>query len=150
MRNRLKWLGSMLLCAIAMVATGWCEQPEEATVCQLKNDPKAYNHKLVEVNGFVSHAFEDFTIFDPTCGKYPNVWLEYGGTVKSGTMYCCGVTADRKRPNELQVENIAIPLVNNQQLQDFEKAIQPPFRLNLRFAFLVEIAADLSDFLRQA
>lgn len=40
------------------------DQPEKLTACQLKNDPAAYNHKLVEVTGFVSHDFEDFTIFD--------------------------------------------------------------------------------------
>lgn len=84
------------------------EQPATVTICQLKSDPAPYNHKLVEVTGFVSHAFEDFTVFDPTCPSYPGVWLEYGGKAKSGTMYCCGVTADRHRPNEMKVEDISI------------------------------------------
>jgi len=79
------------------------EQPATVTICQLKSAPAAYNHKLVEVTGFVSHAFEDFTVFDPTCPSWPGVWLEYGGKAKSGTMYCCGVTADRHRPKELKV-----------------------------------------------
>lgn len=128
MNNVLKCFISVLLCAAATVATGWCEEPQKATLRQLKSDPQSYNHRLVEVTGFVSHAFEDFTIFDPACGEYPNVWLEYGGTVKSGTMYCCGVPDDRKRHKELQVENIQIPLVNNERFQEFENAIQPPFR----------------------
>jgi hypothetical protein len=51
------------------------EQPATVTICQLKSDPAAYNHKLVEVTGFVSHAFEDFTVFDPTCPSWPGVWL---------------------------------------------------------------------------
>src|SRR5215471_3972788 len=85
-------------------------QPATVTICQLKSDPAAYNHKLVEVTGFVSHAFEDFTVFDPTCPSWPGIWLEYGGMRKSGTMYCCGVTADRHRPKELKVEDISIPL----------------------------------------
>jgi len=38
------------------------EQAEKLTACQLKNGPAAYNHKLVEVTGFVSHDFEDFTL----------------------------------------------------------------------------------------
>jgi len=104
------------------------EQPTSATVCQLKSDPAGYNHKLVEVTGFVSHAFEDFTIFDPTCSSWPAVWLEYGGKAKSGTMYCCGVTADRHRPKELKVEDIAISLIDNEQFREFDKIIQPPFR----------------------
>src|SRR5439155_20768565 len=103
------------------------EQPESITVCQLKSDPAAYNHKLVEVTAFVSHGFEDFSLFDPTCPSWPGVWLEYGGKRKSGTMYCCGVTADRHRPKELKVEDIAIPLTDNDQLREFDRLIQPPF-----------------------
>jgi hypothetical protein len=104
------------------------EKPAAVTICQLKSDPAAYSHKLVEVTGFVSHAFEDFTVFDPTCPSWPGVWLEYGGKAKSGTMYCCGVTAERHRPNELKVEDISIPLVDNDQFREFDKVIQPPFR----------------------
>jgi hypothetical protein len=115
----------MLFCAGAAVAE---EQPATVTVCQLKSDPAAYNHKLVEVTGFVSHAFEDFTIFDPTCSSWPAVWLEYGGKAKSGTMYCCGVTADRHRLKEMKVEDIPIPLTDNEQFREFDKLIQPPFR----------------------
>lgn len=111
------------------VAISACkEQPEKLTACQLTNDPAAYNHKLVEVTGFVSHDFEDFTIFDPTCPSWPAIWLEYGGKAKSGTMYCCGVTADRHRPNEMKIEGIPIPLADNEQFREFDKLIQPPFR----------------------
>jgi hypothetical protein len=104
------------------------DQPEKLTACQLKNDPAAYNHKLVEVTGFVSHDFEDFAIFDPTCPSWPAIWLEYGGKAKSGTMYCCGVTADRHRLKEMKVEDISIPLTDNEQFREFDKLIQPPFR----------------------
>lgn len=104
------------------------EQPALVTICQLESDPAAYNHKLVEVTGFVSHAFEDFTVFDPICPSRLGVWLEYGGKGKSGTMYCCGVTADKHRANELKVEGISIPLIDNDQFREFDKVIQPPFR----------------------
>jgi hypothetical protein len=119
----------VLAFVFCVVAIGPCEeQPQSVTVCQLKSDPPSYNHKLVEVTGFVSHDFEDFTLFDPTCPSWPAVWLEYGGTAKSGTMYCCGVTADRNRPQEMVLENIPIPLVENDQFREFDKQIQPPFR----------------------
>src|SRR5579862_3607968 len=119
----------LLACLATFVAISACEeQPEKLTACQLKNDPGAYNHQLVEVTGFVSHDFEDFTIFDPTCTSWPAIWLEYGGKAKSGTMYCCGVTADRHRPNEMKVEDIPIPLTDNEQFREFDKLIQPPFR----------------------
>jgi len=104
------------------------ERSKTVTVCQLKGDPAAYNHKLVEVTGFVSHAFEDFTVSDPTCSSWPGIWPEYGGTRKSGTMYCCGVTADRSRPKELKVEDILIALTDDEHFREFDKLIQPPFR----------------------
>jgi len=118
-------LGCLLLTIVGSAFSQ--EQPTSVTVCQLKNDPPAFNHKLVEVTAFVSHAFEDFTLFDPTCSSWPAVWLEYGGKAKSGTMYCSGVTADRHRPNEMKVEDIAIPLTDNEQFREFVKLIQPPF-----------------------
>jgi hypothetical protein len=104
------------------------EQPDRVSLCQLKSDPAAYNHKLLEVTGFVSHDFEDFTLFDPTCPSWPAVWLEYGGKSKSGTMYCCGVTADRHRSKELVVESIPIPLTEDDQFHEFDRLIQTPFR----------------------
>lgn len=113
---------------IAAVVLGRGQEPVKTTVCEVKSDPAAFNHKLVEVTGFVSHDFEDFTLFDPTCDSWPAIWLEYGGTSKSGTMYCCGVTNDRHRPQQLLVENIPIPLVTNEQFRQFERAIQTPFR----------------------
>jgi len=98
--------------------------PLKISVCQLKNDPKAYNQKLVEVTGFVSHGFENFHIFDPACESWPDPWLEYGGTTASGTMYCCGVTAERSRPQPLVVEGITVELVDDARLKEFDKLIR--------------------------
>jgi hypothetical protein len=117
------------LCVLGWYGTAQCqEQPEKVTVCQLRNAPPTYNHKLIEVTAFVSHDFEDFTVFDPTCPSWPGVWLEYGGTSKSGTMYCCGVTGDRHRPEELVVENISVALTVNDEFRKFDRLVQPPFR----------------------
>ena len=90
--------------------------------------PRPTTDKLIEISGFVSHAFEDFSVSDPSCSSWPGIWLEYGGSSKSGTMYCCGETANRDRPSELVIDKITIPLLKNQQFQQFDKAIQPPFR----------------------
>lgn len=56
----------------------FCENAERVSVCQLKNDPAAFNHHLVEVTAFVSHDFEDFSVFDPDCQSRFDIWLEYG------------------------------------------------------------------------
>lgn len=63
---------------------------EKISVCALRRDPAAYNHTLIEVDGIVSHGFEDFTLSGPDCGQGLGIWLEYGGLVNSNTMYCCG------------------------------------------------------------
>src|SRR2546423_8120550 len=76
-------------------------EPEKISLCQLKSDPAKYNHKLIKVTGFISHGFEVFSISDPDCPAWPGVWLEYGGTRASGTVYCCGVPAIRTRPKPL-------------------------------------------------
>jgi hypothetical protein len=115
--------------ALSFASSAFCqEKPDRVTLCQLKRDPAAYNHKLVEVSGIVSHGFEDFTLSDPTCASWPAVWLEYGGKSKSGTMYCCGVSADRHRSKELVVEGLQIPLTKDDQFSKFDKLIQAPFR----------------------
>ena len=97
--------------------------PPRISVCQLKSDPLAYNHKLVEVTGFVSHGFENSHIFDPSCDSWPNPWLEYGGTKAIGTIYCCGDTAERSRPEPPIVEGITLDLVEDARLKEFDKLI---------------------------
>ena len=102
-------------------------KPEKVTLCQLRTDPSAYNHKLIEITAFVSKGFEDFALFDPNCSSgSTSVWLEYGGTAASGTMYCCGVTAERNRPEQLVVEDIPITLVNDELFRTFDKLLQRP------------------------
>ena len=97
------------------------DQPVKVSLCNLTNDPLAYNHKLIDVTGFVSHGFEDFGLFDPRCMTWPRIWLEYGGTTASGTMYCCGVTAERSRPQPLVVEDIPIELKVDDSFNQFDK-----------------------------
>lgn len=94
--------------------------PEEVTVCQLQTDPAKYNHKLIKITGFISHGFEDFAIFDPECESRQGIWLEYGGTKASNTMYCCGVVPGHSRPENITVENIQVPLVDDDQFKKLE------------------------------
>jgi hypothetical protein len=122
--RRIGFLFSVLISVHWGVADGSYEEPIKVDVCQLKNDPSAYNHKLVQVTGFISHGFEDFTLFDPACSSWPAVWMEYGGTAASGTMYCCGVTRARARPKQLVVENIPISLVDDERFREFDKLLQ--------------------------
>jgi len=127
--RKIGFLFGLLISVPCVVADGSYEEPVKVTVCKLKNDPAAYNHKLVEVTGFISHGFEDFTLFDPGCSSWPPVWLEYGGTTASGTMYCCGVTRARTRPKQLVIEKIPISLVDDERFREFDKLIQRKYDL---------------------
>jgi hypothetical protein len=120
-----------LLCiaiVLAAVTISRAEEPLKVTACQLKKDPPSYNHKLVEITGFVTHASRNFTIYDPNCPSFPAIWLEYGGTINSGTVNCCKTMADRRRSQELVIDGVPVPLTVNQHFEDFDKAIQPPLR----------------------
>jgi hypothetical protein len=100
------------------------DEPITISPCQLNRDPASYNHKLIQITGFISHGFEDFSLLDPSCWSWPPVWLEYGGKTASGTMYCCGVTAKRTRPEPLLVEHIAIELTDDERFHQFDQLVQ--------------------------
>ena len=117
-------VGVAFWCLLSFAVVGSGEEPRRVTACQLKKDPAAYNHKLLEVTGFISHGFEDFTLFDPSCPTGLDVWLEYGGTAASGTIYCCGVTADRSRLKPLVVEGFPITLIEDERFRAFDRLIQ--------------------------
>jgi len=113
----------LLLMVSSRATIASCQTPLKVTACQLANDRGKYNHAVVEVTAFVSHGFEDSALFDPACPTRFDIWVEYGGTVKTGTMYCCGVTADRTRPTQLVIEDIPIPLVEDVRFQNFDRLI---------------------------
>lgn len=115
------WCASIVVLTLSVLLRG--ETPEKITICKLKNDPAAHRHKLVQVEGFASHGFEDFTLFDPNCPYSPMIWLEYGGTVASGTIYCWGPSDARSRAKELVVEGVSVPLVDNSLFRRFDKLI---------------------------
>jgi hypothetical protein len=100
------------------------EEPVTVSLCRLDADPAFFNHKLVKVTAFLSHGFEDFSLFDPECHSRTAVWLEYGGTASSNTVYCCGVTASRSRPKTLVVEDIPIPLVDDARFRTLDRLLQ--------------------------
>lgn len=125
--NVLRLLSCILIPFLAVMISR-ADEPIRISVCQLKKDPSVYNHKLVEVTGFVTHAARNFTIYDPTCPSWPAIWLEYGGSINSGTVACCKTLSDRHRPQPLVIDNIPLSLTDNQLFEEFDKAIQPPFR----------------------
>jgi hypothetical protein len=97
---------------------------EKVSVCTLQADPAAYNHKMIEVRGVVSHGYEDFTLSDPRCEPRSGIWLEYGGLVDSETIYCCGVKAGTPRATALVVEGIATRLIDDALFRRFDARVR--------------------------
>ena len=92
----------------------------------MKSNPAAYDHKLVQVTAFASRGFENFTLFDPACQAWPEIWLEYGGLVSSGTVYSSSMSANRKRSKPIEIEGITVPLTDDKAFRDFDRLIQRP------------------------
>ncbi|MBM7123724.1 hypothetical protein [Dyella kyungheensis] len=102
------------------------ERVLQVTVCELVKDPARYDHALVQVSGDLLHGFEAFQIYPDHCPEAPDsmgVWLEYGGTSQSGTMYCCGVIADGERSEPLVVEGVRTYLKVDAAFQRFDAQI---------------------------
>jgi hypothetical protein len=104
--------------------------PLKTTLCEIARDPGAFNHKLVQVSATASHGFEDSTLTDAECGlgkDPPWFWFEYGGSAVTGTMYCCGLTDTRTRPETLKVEGIEVPLLHDLAFRSLDILLhQPP------------------------
>ena len=85
------------------------QEPQQTTVCQIKSNPAAFNHKVVQVTAFASHSSGNFTLFDPDCQSWPEIWLDY-----------------RKRAKPAEIEGLSIPLVDDKPFRDFDRLIQRP------------------------
>lgn len=112
----------VLLLAVLAVLPVHAQRP--LTVSELVADPARYNHQIVEIRAFVSHGFEDFTLVDLDNEHGPRVWVEYGGTAGSNTIYCCNVPAERRRDAPLRVEGIETRMVEDRQFRTFDRLLQ--------------------------
>jgi hypothetical protein len=96
---------------------------EVADLCRLQADPASYNHKLIQVTARVSHGFEHFTMSDARCSS-SSIWLDYGGTVNSDTIFCCGSAAGAARGATLVVAGVTIPLVTDALFRRFDARVR--------------------------
>jgi hypothetical protein len=97
--------------------------PQKTTVCELIQNPKSFDHKLVVVTGFASHGFEDSGFSDPACGgRYGGLWMEFGGEASTGTMSTVS-DLSRTRPESAVVEGVSVPLIEDRNFQTFDKLL---------------------------
>ncbi|MGB5013699.1 MAG: hypothetical protein WBO68_06670 [Pyrinomonadaceae bacterium] len=96
---------------------------EKVELCQLQDDPGAYNQRLIEITAFASHGFEDSSIYDPACPRPLGIWMEFGGVNRTGTMYCCGESDVRTAPESLTVEGIETSLKEDKEFKKFDELL---------------------------
>jgi len=93
--------------------------PISVSVCQLQENPVAFDKRLVRVRGQLSIAFEDFSLTAGTCkSSRTRIWLEFGGDIEAPTIYCCG-DHSRIKGTELKVGDFSLPLKRDRGLRDF-------------------------------
>ena len=127
----MRWLIGLVLLVLAFFSTtvhARAVEPIKLTPCQLLSDPARYNHALVEISGYVSHAFEDFSMKVTDCptqkGRGVGIWLKYGGTRRSGTKYCCeDDDAGPDRSSTLVIEGVRCDLIEDAALERFDANI---------------------------
>ena len=95
--------------------------PRKSTVCEMSKTPDGWNHVRVRLTAVATQDFEDFSLTDPACGDAESIWLTYGGSVSSGTIYCCpGEGGESRRPKPLVIEGVALPLVEDSIFHRFQ------------------------------
>jgi hypothetical protein len=72
---------------------------------------------------------ENFSLSTRSChqgkGNFTGIWLEYGGRVRSGAKFCCGVSMERVRSEDLVIEGIATSIVEDDLFRSFDKQVHP-------------------------
>jgi hypothetical protein len=104
------------------------EKPLAVSLCEVKAHPENFLHKLIEITVTASHGFEDSMVEDSRC-PWPNagsgVWMEYGGTRSTNTMYCCGLSPKPERDKPLVVDGMSLELVDDETFKEFDKQLHP-------------------------
>ena len=73
------------------------EKPLETTICELSGHPNRFDGELIQVRGYVTRGFEDFTLHDSplpfASSCKARIWLELGGDGKGPRNYMVVDTA---------------------------------------------------------
>lgn len=102
------------------------EVPIRVSLCEVKAAPEKFLHKLLEFTAIASHGFEDSMVEDDQCpwpDRGPGVWMEYGGTRSTDTMYCCGFSPKPTRDKPLVVEGMSLQLIEDENFRAFDSRL---------------------------
>jgi hypothetical protein len=128
---RLIWIpviGLMMGFAPARSKAQSPEVPIQVSLCEIKAHPEKYLKKLVEFTAVASYGFEDSMVEDSHCawpGGGLGVWMEYGGSRSTDTMYCCGFSPKPTRDKPLVVDGVPLSLIEDEKFQEFDARLHP-------------------------
>jgi len=124
-----------LLIYVLFMPSARSEEVLQATVCEIIADPISFDHKLVEIQGIASQGMENFSLSTKPChqkNNFTGIWLEYGGRVRSGAKFCCGVSMERSRPEDLVVDGITTSLIEDDRFREFDNRVHPTGRVRAK------------------
>jgi hypothetical protein len=113
------------LTVLGVMPNAFAEEAVRVSACELLQNPAAYDHSLVEVEGRVSRGFEDFTLDNSGCKQFLPLWLDFGGTLGAGIKYAGGKNERGRRDGPLIVEGIETTLVEDAALSRFQLLTRP-------------------------
>ena len=101
--------------------TGAGRAPLAISFCDLERNPRPYANARIQLTAIVRYAFEEFTVWDPTCPATDSdfsLWVTFGGHVSPGAIYCCpGEGMKRTEPSPF-------PLVADRTFNAFRSLLQ--------------------------
>lgn len=129
MRSTRVAVGAFAIALTALTARAQSvEKPLAVSLCEIKADPGKFLHKLVEITATASHGFEDSMVEDSRCtwpSGGPGVWMEYGGTHSTDTMYCCGFSPKPTREKPLVIDGASLELLDDENFKIFDSRLHP-------------------------
>ena len=120
-----RYLGLALFLFVA--ACGLQAQTVNTTVCNVLNNPKAFNGKMVQIKGTVMASFNQFVLTDGNCGQQVNgIWLDYpaGSKGKAGALVKITIQPGRGFAGKLESESgAAVTLQKDKEFKEFDSAL---------------------------
>lgn len=105
----------------------------KTNACDLLTRRNEFDKQMVELTTFVRNGFEDFSLYDPTCPvEFQNIWIDYGGKRRTGTVYCCNVEPSKDREKPAEVDGMVLDLIENEKFAAFDQLVKGSRQTTIR------------------
>lgn len=103
-------------------------QTVNTTVCDVLNNPKAFDGKMVQIKGTVTASFDQFVLTDGSCGhqQVNAIWLAYpeGSKAKAGALVTVEIQPAKSFAGKVEpVGGAAVTLQKDKEFKQFDSAL---------------------------